>query len=257
MGETDYVASLLSGYGPDEAIDLCAGIVGRADLALGEAVDAVLDAHSLAGQGRFKGIRYVSAWDAAASVQGAYPTHAGMLLESAVLAGARRLAKRSLSLDLWLYFHQLEEVAALAKACPDLTLVINHCGGPIGVGPYAARRAEVAQQWRSALQALKPLGNVSMKFGGLAMALAGFGWRVRTVPPSSGDLVQAWQPYFDTCLDVFGAGRCMFESNFPVDRTGCSYTVLWNAFKTLAAPLSEAERMALCSVTARHVYRLV
>ena len=126
--------------------------------------------------------------------------------------------------------------------------------GPIGIGPYAGHRDAVFQRWRAHLQALGAYPNVTVKLGGLAMAAAGFGWRARAVPPSSIDLAQAWQPYFDVCLEAFGAGRCMFESNFPVDRTGCSYAVLWNAFKRLAQPLSETDRDALCAGTARRVY---
>ena len=256
VGETEYVARLLLQPGVKTRTDVCAGIVGRADLALGGAVDEVLDAHQHAGGARFKGVRYVTAWDADPAVHGAYTTHAGMLLEPVVQAGARRLGARGMTLDLWLYFHQMDEVAVLARACPDLTLVIDHFGGPIGAGPYAGRRDQVFQQWRRSIQALGLYENIVIKLGGMAMAVAGFGWRERAVPPSSADLAQAWQPYVDACLEAFGARRCMFESNFPVDRVGCSYTLLWNAFKKLAIPLSEPERAALCAGTAREVYRL-
>lgn len=256
VGETETVLALTAGQSETRGPRLCAGIVARADLALGAAVGEVLDAHFAAGGGRFRGIRYATAWDADPGVHGAYPTHAGMLRETAVHAGARQLVQRGLSLDVWLYFHQLDEVLELAHACPDLPIVINHCGGPIGAGPYADQRDTVRQRWHDAIQKFRRLDQISVKFGGLAMPIAGFGWRALDVPPSSDQLVSAWRPYFETCLDVFGAGRCMFESNFPVDRSGCSFTVLWNAFKKLSASLSEAERATLCSGTASRVYRL-
>ena len=255
VGETESLLDVLS-QPAQRAVDVAAGIVGRADLALGAVVDAVLDAHVQAAGTLFKGIRYVTAWDADPAIHGAYPTHAGMLTEPMVQAGARRLGARGMTLDLWCYFHQLDDVSALARACPGVTIVLDHFGGPIGSGPYAGRRAEVFQHWRSGVQALSAFPNVHVKLGGLAMAVAGFGWRERAVPPSSIALAQAWQPYVDTCLESFGADRCMFESNFPVDRTGGSYGVLWNAFKRLAQAVSVNERHALCAGTARQVYRL-
>ena len=256
VGETESVVSLLEGSMRAEPTGLCSGIVGFADLALGAAVDEVLDAHLLAGKGRVRGVRYATAWDADPAIHRAYPTHAGMLREPSVLAGARRLAARSLSLDLWLYFHQLDDVAALARACPGLSIVVDHCGGVLGIGPYAGCRSEVFRQWQQAIRTLQPLHNVSVKFGGLAMALAGFGWRSQPTPPHSEALARAWQPYCDVCLSTFGAERCMFESNFPVDRSGCTYTSLWNAFKRLAASLPRSERQALLSGTARRIYSL-
>ena len=256
VGETQYVAELVADRTGPTHTSLCAGIVGFADLSLGDEVAAVLQAHEEAGQSRFKGIRYASAWDADPAIHAAYPSHAGMLREPKVQAGARRLAERGLSLDTWVYFHQLDDVVTLARTCPDLVIVVDHCGGPLGIGPYAERRQEVFAEWRSAMEAFKPLNNVFVKFGGLAMPIAGFAWRKRPEPPKSQTLAEAWRPYFEVCIDVFGPARCMFESNFPVDRTGCSYTSLWNAFKTLAQNLSTDERQSLLRGTAQRVYQL-
>ncbi|MEY4268062.1 MAG: hypothetical protein RIS90_2597 [Pseudomonadota bacterium] len=256
VGETQYVAGLVANQPATPQAAVCDGIVGFADLSLGDEVEAVLQAHEAAGAGRFKGVRYATPWDADPTIHSAYPSHAGMLREPLVQAGARCLARRGLSLDTWAYFHQLDDVVALALACPDLIIVVDHVGGPLGIGTYADRRQEVFTQWRQSLQAFAPLDKVVMKFGGLAMPLAGFGWRKQPTPPSSQSLATAWRPYFEVCLDVFGPARCMFESNFPVDRTGCTYTSLWNAFKTLAAPLSPSERSALLRGTAQQVYRL-
>ena len=256
VGETAFVAGIAHGDTTGTGTRLCAGIVARADLALGSAVEEVLEAHAQAAQGRLRGVRYATAWDASPAIHAAYPTRPGMLREAAVHSGARCLARRGLSLDAWLYFHQLDDVAALARACPDLTIVLNHCGGPVGLGPYAQRRETVFAQWAEALRGLRGFDNITVKFGGLAMPLAGFAWHRRAAPPSSDELAAAWQPHFDVCMELFGPYRCMFESNFPVDRSGCSYTVLWNAFKRLAATLSPDERDALCAGTAMRTYRL-
>ena len=256
VGETRFVAGLPGVQAGQEGMAIAAGIVARADLSLGDAVAEVLEAHIAAGQGRLRGVRYASAFDTDPAIHLSYPTRAGMLREPQVQAGARCLARHGLSLDAWLFFHQLDDLLALATACPDLTIVIDHCGAPIGVGPYADQRAEVFQRWREALRPLGALPNVWLKFGGLAMPVAGFQWRKRDTPPDSVVLAEAWRPYFDTCLEIFGPQRCMFESNFPVDRTGCSYVSLWNAFKRLAAPLSASERDALLGGTALAVYRL-
>lgn len=235
---------------------IAAGIVAYADLSLGDAADAVLDAHAAVADGRLRGVRYCTAIDADPTIHASYPAHPGMLRESRVQAGARRLALRGLSLDVWVYFHQLGDVAALARACPGLTIVVDHAGGVVGIGRHADRRDEVFASWREGLRTLGAMPNVVLKFGGLAMPLAGFGWRHLPQPPASDLLADAWRPYFETCLEVFGPGRCMFESNFPVDRSACTYTGLWNAFKRLAAPLTPGERSALLSGNAQRVYRI-
>ena len=161
-----------------------------------------------------------------------------------------------LTFDAWLYHTQIPDVVGLARAFPDVTIVLDHAGGPLGIGPYAGRRDEVFAFWRRAMTELACCPNVMVKIGGLAMTMSGFGWHKRVAPPGSIDLADSMRPYFSTCLELFGAGRCMFESNFPVDQASCSYTVLWNAFKRLARDCSPTERSALFSGTATRVYRL-
>jgi predicted TIM-barrel fold metal-dependent hydrolase len=252
VGETAHVAQLArSAQGR-----IAAGIIAYADLSLGDAADEVMEAHAQQAEGRLRGIRYSTAHDSDPAIHSAYPTHPGMLREPAVRAGAARLAQRGLTLDVWVYFHQLGDVLELARACPDLSIVIDHAGGPIGLGAYARRREQVFQAWRAALKPLGTLPTVTLKFGGLAMPLAGFEWRKQPQPPDSAALAAAWQPYWETCLEVFGPERCMFESNFPVDRSGCTYAALWNAFKRLASPMSQAERQQVLSGNAQRVYRL-
>lgn len=256
VGETEFVAGLPGLEPSPDGLAVAAGIVARADLALGEGVTEVLEAHGQAARGRLRGVRYASAFDPDPAIHLSYPTRAAMLREPLVQEGARCLARQGLSLDAWLFFHQLGELEALARACPDLQIVIDHCGAPIGIGPYANRREEVFGLWREALRPLGTLPNVQIKFGGLAMPVFGFGWRKQERPPDSEVLAQAWRPYFEVCLETFGPGRCMFESNFPMDRTGCTYGSLWNAFKRLAAPLAPDERALLLHGTARRVYGL-
>jgi len=256
VGETSFVAGLPDVRSPPGAIAVAAGIVARADLSLGDAVADVLQAHAAAGQGRLRGVRYAAAFDTDPAIHLSYPTRAGMLRELQVQAGTRCLALHGLSLDVWLFFHQLDDLLALARACPDVSIIVNHCGAPIGIGPYANRRQEIFDLWRDALRPLGSLPNVSLKLGGLAMPVAGFAWRKLDQPPHSQVLADAWRPYFEVCLEIFGPGRCMFESNFPVDRSGCTYGSLWNAFKRLAAPLTADERLMLLSGTAQRVYRV-
>ena len=256
VGETEHVAGLVRARGQTGGPAIAAGIVARADLSLGDAVDAVVQAHLEVADGRLRGIRYATAFDADPAIHMAYPTRPGMFRETAVLAGARRLAQRGLLLDVWTYCPQLGDVLALARACPDLTIVLDHVGGPIGIGSYARRRAELMAAWRTDMLALAGCENVVVKFGGLAMPLCGFEWRKLDRPASSDMLALAWLPYFEVCMESFGPGRCMFESNFPVDRLGCTYTSLWNAFKRLAAPLSASERKGLLATNAQRIYRI-
>jgi L-fuconolactonase len=173
-----------------------------------------------------------------------------------MVAGAKRLAAMGLTLDVWAYHPQLPLVAALARAVPELTLVIDHVGGPLGVGPYAGKRAELFPGWKQDMLALAALPNTVVKLGGLAMQVNGFDFHHAPKPPGSAALAEAWKPYIETCIEAFGATRCMFESNFPVDKGMCSYPVLWNAFKRLAAGAGAAEKTALFSGTATRVYRL-
>lgn len=257
VGETEFVHRLTAPH-QDEAgaMRIAAGIVGFADLTMGAAVMPVLEAH-LAASDRFRGVRYASAWDASPEIRQAH-THPppGLLREPAFREGFACLARLGLSFDAWLYHAQLGELAELAREFPSVTIVLDHMGGPLGVGPYAGRRKEVFEEWRTALAALARCDNVLVKLGGRTLTLAGFGWHRRDSPPGSEELASAMGPYYAACIDLFGPGRCMFESNFPVDRASCPYAVLWNAFKRLARPYSGPERAALLHDTAARAYRL-
>ena len=258
LGETEFLtgigAMFSSGrYGPTLA---CAGIVGNADLKLGKRVGEVLDAHVLAAGGRFRGIRNSVAWDASATLKTPHVDNPGVMSDPAFREGFACLAPRNLSFDVWAYHPQLPIVLDLARAFPDTTLVVNHCGGPVAIGPYAGKRDEVFAFWSAQLRELAKCPNVVLKLGALGSPRTGFGFETRPMPPSSEEIAQAWRPYVETCIDIFGPQRCIFESNFPPDKVSCSYGVFWNAFKRIAARYSEAEKTALFRETAARIYRL-
>ena len=171
-------------------------------------------------------------------------------------AGFSHLSALGLSFDAWVFFHQIPRLTALARQFPDVQIVLNHCGGVLGIGGYADCRDDVFKHWRAAMAELAMCSNVTVKIGGLGMALSGFGFEKLPHAPSSETLAQAWQPWVHTCIDLFGAERCMFESNFPVDKGSYGYVIGWNAMKRLAADLTAAERHALFYGTAERVYGL-
>ena len=259
VGETEFVNGIaaMSASGLYGKTRIAAGIVGTADLRLGEAVGAVLDAQIAAGGGRFRGIRRAAAWDADERVQG-HRTRPGpgLFLRDDFRAGFAQLAPRALTFEAWCYHRQIPDVTALARAFPETTIILNHFGGPIGIGPYAGKAKDVYAEWRTSITELAKCPNVVAKLGGINMEVNGFGWHERPRPPSSRELAEATRHYYDFTIEKFGADRCMFESNFPVDMTTCSYTVLWNSFKRLTAGCSAADRAKLFHNTAARVYRL-
>lgn len=259
VGETEFVngvaAMAASGtYGPTRA---CAGIVGHVDLGLGDGVADVLDAHIAAGGGRFRGIRHMMAHDADSAVLGPL-AHAAPNLCGApeVHAALRHFAARHLSLDIWVVEPQLPEVVGLADAFPDVPMVIDHVGTPVGLGVYAGKREDRFAGWRASMAKLAERPNVHIKLGGLGMPFPGFANMGPAIRPSSEALAAAWSPYIESCIELFGADRCMFESNFPVDRWGADYPTLWNAFKRIASGASPAEKAQLFAGTAARFYRL-
>ena len=258
LGETEFVNGIAAmsasgAYGPTRA---CAGIVGNVDLRHGARAGAILEAHMAAAGGRFRGIRNGSAWHAGGlKVTSATPPP-GLLLDGTFRAGFANLARLGLSFDAWLVHTQIDEVIDLARAFPATPIVLDHVGGPLGIGPYLGQRDAVFAAWTESIGELARCQNVNVKLGGLGMHTAGFDFHARAQPPTSQELAQAWQPYIETCIAAFGVERAMFESNFPVDKGSCSYGVLWNAFKRVTAACSAAEKTALFSGTAQRVYRL-
>jgi len=256
VGETAFVASL-AGHAAGGPVLACAGIVGHADLRLGGAVGPVLEAHIRAGEGRFRGIRHISVWDADASLMN--PLSAGppgVLRDAVFREGFAALRPRDLSFDAWLFHPQLDELVDLARSFPDTTIILDHLGGVLGIGPYAGQRDAVFLAWAGAIRMLAACPNVVVKLGGLGMRINGFGFEEADQPPTSERLAATWRPYMETCIEAFGAKRCMFQSNFPVDKGFYGYGTVWNAFKRLSRGAGEDERTALFSGTARRIYRL-
>jgi L-fuconolactonase len=259
VGETEFVNGIAatSASGHYGKTRVAAGIVGTATLRLGDAVAPVLDAQIAAGGGRFRGIRLGAAWDPDERV----PNHRtkpgpGLFLRDDFRAGFAHLAPRGLTFEAWCYHRQIPDVTALARAFPGTTIILNHFGGPLGIGPYAGKAQEVYAEWRTSISELATCPNVVVKLGGINMEINGFGWHERPRPPGSQELAEATRHFYEFTIERFGADRCMFESNFPVDKASCSYTVLWNSFKRLTSGCSAAEKAKLFHDTAARVYRL-
>ena len=262
VGETDTLAADASASRRLERADgkptaVIKGIVSFADMMLGDGVDEVLEAHEVAGQGLFRGIRHATAHDPDPSIRRTHtrPTPE-IMAEPAFRAGVRRLAARGHSFDAWLHHPQIPEFTAMARAVPEGTFVLDHLGGMLGVGPYEGKRADILAQWRLDLAELAACPNVNLKVGGIGMVIFGLGFEHQPTAPSSEQLVGAWGGPIAYAIEQFGADRCMFESNFPVDKMSCSYVTLWNAFKRIAANASASEKAALFHGTATRIYRL-
>jgi predicted TIM-barrel fold metal-dependent hydrolase len=256
VGEVEFVQGLAAAsasglYGPGRA---AAAIIGHANLNLGDRVEPVLDALQAASPNRFRGIRHSVSWDPHPEVESRGVQ--GQLASDQFRAGARILARRGLCLENTLYFPQLPELAAFAQAIPNLAIISNHIGGLMRVGPYANRDAEVLATWKRGIAAVAQCPNVVMKLGGIGMPRIGFDWHVREKPIGSEELAQAMAPFITYCIEQFGSERCMFESNFPVDKVSYSYNVLYNAFKRVSESYSATERTAMFHDTAVRVYRI-
>lgn len=239
VGETEFIERITARtQNQNGTTRVAAGIVSFADLGLGTAVAPVLEAHIAAGKGRFRGIR-------SNRPQGNPKWRDGFAC----------LEKYGLSFDSW-QTGTLTEIADIAKAFPATTIILNHIGGPFGIGPLSSKRDEVVSEWHRGLASLAHYPNVLVKLGGLGMRSFGFGWHEQTEPPTPDEMARTMAPYYLECIEKFGPGRCMFESNFPVDRVSYSYSALWSAFKLIVKDLSPDEQSALLHDTAARAYRL-
>jgi L-fuconolactonase len=253
VGETEFVVRVGGKHGK---MDIGAGIVGFADLMLGEAVGEVLDAHVEAGKGRFRGVRNRVTFADAPGVPTMYNSAPpGRLADPTFQAGARELAKRGLVFDTWMFHTQLPELAAFADDLPDLPIVLNHSGGLLAIGSFADNPQGAFEQWRAGLAEVAKRPNVFMKIGGMGMNMTSPDL-VTMGGGSSDDMARCWKPLFDACVELFGADRCTLQSNFPVDGLAGRYGNFWNAFKKLSGGYSADEKTALFSGTAARVYKL-
>jgi predicted TIM-barrel fold metal-dependent hydrolase len=260
VGEVEFVNGIAAmsasgNYGPCRVAE---AIVGGGDLSVGAKVRDLFEAQIAVAGGRLRGIRHGVAWDEHKAISDfasrAVPLH--QVLDPRFREGFAQLAPLGLTFESWQYHPQLPDAIDLARAFPGTGIILNHVGGILGVGPYAGKRQEILTSWRQNIRDLAACPNVTMKLGGLGMVSVGFDFHERDVPPSSEDLAEAWRPYIETCIEAFGADRCMFESNFPPDKQSGGYTELWNAFKRITSSASAAEKTALYSGTAARVYRI-
>lgn len=256
VGEVEFVNGVAAQGGSGLYGDYrpCHAILGHADLRLGDGARPVLEA-LMAASPRFKGIRHQAAWDADPAVLGA-PFHApeGLYRDSIFREGFRHLGELGLTFDAWVLEPQIGDVTALARAFPDQPIVLDHCGTPLNIASYRGKLHENFDRWRHSIRELAQCPNVSVKLGGLAMAFCGLPDDGPAKGYGSDHLAALWRPYIETCIEAFGPDRGMFESNYPVDRWGASYDVLWNSFKLLARGHSEDEKRALFAGTAARVY---
>ena len=260
LGEVEFVTGLaaMSASGNYGACRVADGIVGGGDLSVGASVRELLEAEITAAGGRLRGLRHGVAWDTHEAISNfasrTVPLH--QIMDRKFREGFAQLAPLGLSFESWQYHPQLPDAIGLARAFPDTTIILNHVGGVLGVGPYSGHRQEILASWRKDINELAKCPNVYCKLGGIGMVSFGFDFHERDVPPSSEDLAAAWRQYVEPCIDAFGVDRCMFESNFPPDKQSCGYTELWNAFKRITTNASMSEKTALYSGTAARVYRL-
>ena len=257
LGEVEFVTGIaaMAASGIYGSARACAGIVAGADLQVGDRVASVLELKAHSAGGRLRGVRNPVVWHSSPDVQSstAAPPPKGLMADTAFRKGVAQLGLLGLSLDVWAYHTQLEEIYQLAKANPNVTVIVDH----FGVGPHAADMTDMFKQWRAGIALVASLPNTVIKMGGAGMPVFGIRFDHESTPPASEQLAVAWRAYFETCLEYFGVDRCMFESNFPVDKGMFSYQVLWNGFKRLAKDYSASEKAALFSATAERVYRLV
>jgi L-fuconolactonase len=258
VGETEFVNGLAaqSASGKYGSPNVAAGIVGYADLQLGSAVGEVLEAHIAASPERFRGVRNSSCWDASPEIGGYKSPPKGLLGDPTFRKGYAELDRLNLSFDAWLYHTQLGELTDLARTFPNVTIIMDHIAGPMGIGPYTGKQDDVFEAWKQGMTELASCENVFIKLGGFGMPLDGYAWHERSAPPSSEEIATTMAPYYNHCIQAFGADHCMFESNFPVDKNSTSYTVLWNVFKRVASGYSASEKALLFRDSARRAYRL-
>ena len=257
VGETKFVYEVAEEAKLDKSKAQIEGIVGHADMMLGSSAREVLEAHVEEGKGRFKGIRHGASWDESEEIRNSHSIPIRHIyLDSKFQQGIEQLDALNLTLDAWNYHKQIKELTELAKCFPNLKIVQNHFGGPLGIGPYKNKREEVFSEWKDSISELAERENVYMKLGGLAMPINGWGWHKRERPATSEELVEKHGKYYLHAINSFGVKRCMFESNFPVDKRSISYPVLWNGFKRVVRDYSLEEKEFLFSKTATEFYSL-
>ena len=256
LGETEFVCSqaAMSASGEFGVARACDAMFGNIDLTLGSGVESLIEQHIDTSSGRFRGVRLSSGWHADERIHNV-ADQPQLLLDPRVNKAAAIVSRLGLSLDCWLYHPQLDEVAQLADAHPELTIILNHIGSPILGGPYRGKTGEVFQEWKAAIIRVSERANVYVKLGALPIRMPSY-YGDRSSPPGSEEVAAAWRPWMETCIEAFGPERSMYESNFPVQKRWCSYQVCWNAFKRISMGASPSEKTALFAGAAARAYRI-
>ena len=257
VGETEFVVEIAGQARSDQSQAQIAGIIGHANMMLGSSVKEVLELHQEKGNGLFRGIRHAGGWDEDERVKNAHshPTP-HIYLEDKFQEGLQELSSLNMVFDTWHYHNQIKDLTELAKNLPDLVIIHDHFGGPLGIGPYKGKREEIFEQWKEDIHDLSQCKNVYSKLGGLAMPVNGWDWHKREKPATSDEIISEQGSYYLYTLDCFGSERCMFESNFPVDKQSVSYPVIWNAYKKLVKDIGDTDKDNLFNRTAEKVYKL-
>lgn len=257
VGETEYVTANAQTSARATGKTQIAGIVSFVNLTQDkQEIAEALAAHDQAGQGLFRGIRHAGPHDSTGTLSNGGTRGPGLYARPDFRAGVRQLGASGYTYDTWHFYHQNQDFLKLARAVPETTMILDHFGTPLGAGAYANRREEIFRQWKADMAEIAKCPNVVAKLGGMAMPDNGFGWDLRTTPPTSDEFVQAQRDYYLHTIECFGPQRCMFESNFPVDKLSISYAVLWNGLKKIAAGFTEAEKDAMFYGTAARIYRV-
>jgi L-fuconolactonase len=259
VGETEFAVGMaaMAASGKYTSSHVAAGIVGFVDLTLGDRTQEALEAHIEAANGRLRGIRQLAKWDADPAVKGHFSApRARLYLEDDFGKGLDRLTALGLSFDASVFHPQLPDVAAMARSHPDANIILIHAGSPVGHSSYGGKEEENYATWLTGMKLVAQCPNVSVKLGGILINVADFDFATAKSPPDSAALAELWRRYFEPCIELFGAGRCMVSSNFPVDKAGYGYGTVWNMFKRLTAGCSTDEKRMLFSGTAKRVYRL-
>ena len=256
LGETEFVRgqAAMSASGEFGRTRACEVMFGNVDLTLGSAVEPLLEQHMEASAGRFRGVRISAGWHEDKIIHNV-ADQARLLLDPRVNEGIAAVKRMGLSLDCWLYHTQLDEIAEVADAHPELTIILNHVGSPILGGPYRGKTDQVFSHWKAAIGRLSQRQNVYVKLGAMPIRMPSYEGD-RSLPPSSAEVADAWRPWMETCIEAFGADRAMYESNFPVQKRWCSYQVCWNAFKRISAGASATEKQDLFAGAAARAYRI-
>ena len=258
IGESEWVRGIgaQSDSGLYGRTKVATGIVGYANLNLGSSVEPVLEAMESVSSGRFRSVRHTCSWDEYEPLRSHRSGWPGMMAETKFREGLSKLIDRGHSFDALVYHPQLSELTELVDAFPNGVFVLNHIGRPLGVGPYQGHRDKVYEVWKKDMAKLAERSNVLVKVGGLGNRVSGFGWDTQPEPPNSQELVEKTSPYYLYTIEVFGPERCMFESNFPVDKNSYSYKTIWNSFKRMTQGFSSTEKTWLFHDTAAKAYRL-